>query len=245
MRTTLWLDTGRPWAEILDLGRRAEAAGWDAVRVGDLPWPALECWSTAGALAGRVGRLQLQAVVDDARGRHPAVVAKLASTVDRLSGGRLLLGLAPGAGPDAQARLAEVFQVVKGLVSQPRFSYHGTFFQLRSAPLDPRPHQHPFPLLLHGGNSDLAARHADHWSLDRGAGEVAAALAQLDAACADVGRDRAEVTVSAPYPTTGVDEWVVPASALGRDRARQDRTLAAIAAEAVSPASGWPGPQSS
>ena len=238
MRTTLWLDTGRPWSDILDLARRAEAAGWDALRVGDRPWPAGECWSTAGALASCLGRLQLQAVVDDARGRHPAVIAKLASTVDGLSGGRLLLGLAPAGDPHAQARLGEVFQVVKGLGSQPRFSYHGQFFQLHNAPLDPRPRQQPIPVLLHGGNSELAARYADHWSVAEGAGDVAAALDQLDAACAGAGRDRSEVTVSGPYPADGVDEWVVPAAALGPDRRRQDRALADIAAEAVSPASG-------
>jgi len=209
MRATLWLDTRRPWAELLGLARGAEAAGWDAVRVGDDPGGA-ECWSVLGGLAVAVPRIRLDAALRDDRGRHPAVVAKLASTVDRLSGGRVLLGLAPGSGPDAQARLAETFQVVKFLARQPRTTWGGRYFQLLDAPLEPKPVQPAFPMMLVGATADLAAQVADHWSVT---GDLEAHLTALAAACEATGRDRAEITVSAFSP--GADELVVPDAALG------------------------------
>jgi alkanesulfonate monooxygenase SsuD/methylene tetrahydromethanopterin reductase-like flavin-dependent oxidoreductase (luciferase family) len=211
MRAVLWLDTRRRWDDLLALARAAEATGWDAVRVGDEPGGA-ECWSVLGALAGAVPRVRLDAALRDERGRHPAVVAKLASTVDQLSGGRLLLGLAPGRDPDAPDRLVEAFQVVKFLAQQPRTTWGGKYFRLEDAPLDPKPVQPVFPMMLVGGTPDLAARIADHWSVT---GDVASALTALTAACAAVGRDRAGITVSALSP--GADELVVPDAALGPD----------------------------
>jgi alkanesulfonate monooxygenase SsuD/methylene tetrahydromethanopterin reductase-like flavin-dependent oxidoreductase (luciferase family) len=239
MRTTLCLDPRRPWPDLLKLARHAEAAGWDAVRVGDADGPGgRECLTVLGALAGAVARIRLEAVVAAGRRRHPAVVAKLAATVDQLSLGRLLLGMAPAADPDADAaadpanaRLAEAFAVVRSLTTQPHTTLAGQFYRLEEAPLDPKPRQQPFPLMLVGGDSDLAAHVADHWSIG---GDVEAQLAALEKSCAKAGRDRATITVAAPYPAAGVDEWVVPDAALGDNEDERAATLSRLVTQAGS-----------
>lgn len=230
MLVTLGLDCRRPWTKLRDLAAQAEAAGWDGVRVGDQPGGA-ECWAVVGALGATIARVRLEVVVDDGRGRHPAVVAKLASTVDRVSGGRLLLGLAPGADPDAHDRLVEAFRVVKGLVGPGPTTLAGSFYRLHDAPLEPKPQQRPFPLMLVGGNGDVAAQVADHWSLVGAPEEAGPQLAAFREACSLRGRDPSEVTISAVYPAAGVDEWIVPDALLG---AGPDATLSRIAAEAQS-----------
>ncbi len=206
MLVTLCLDAGRPAEELLALAAQAERAGWDAVRFGDPPPGAStgrECWAVMGALAAAVPRLRLQAVVRDDLGRHPAVVAKLASTVDRLSEGRLLLGFEPGAGPDGEARLAEGCQVVKSLARGERASLRGRFYRLEDAPFDPRPLQQPFPVMVVGGSAPLAARCGDHWSITGSPEEVRAQLEALRVACDQIGRDAGGITVSAWAGETG------------------------------------------
>jgi alkanesulfonate monooxygenase SsuD/methylene tetrahydromethanopterin reductase-like flavin-dependent oxidoreductase (luciferase family) len=256
MRTTLCLDPRRPWPDLRKLARQAEAAGWDAVRIGDADGPGgLDCLTVFGALAASVDRIRFEAVVAAGRGRHPAVVAKLAATVDQLSAGRLLLGMAPAAdadavpgpdadadagpeadpdaaaGPDARARLAEAFTVLRCLTTQPHTTWAGQWYRLEEAPLDPKPRQQPFPLMLVGGDSDLAALIADHWSIE---GDVEAQLAALQTSCAKAGRDRATITVAAPYPAAGVDEWVVPDAALGDSDEERTAALSRLVTQAES-----------
>lgn len=228
MHVTLCLDPTRPWPALQALAEDAERAGWDAVRCGDpVAGAGQECWAVLGALAAAVPRLRLEAAVSGDRGRHPAVVAKLAATVDQLSGGRLLLGLTPAAGADGEARLAEAFEVVKRLARDDRTAWQGQFYRLQDAPLDPKPLQQPFPLMLIGGSPDLAAAHADRWSISGG---IESQLAALGEACQSVGRDRSTITVSANEPAEGVDELVIPDSAVGPDPARWPMELARIRA---------------
>jgi len=225
VRLTLWLDPGSPWTRLVDLAGQAEAAGWDAVRIGDGAGGGRdgECWALMGALAAAVPRLRLDAVLRDDRGRHPAVVTKQACTVDQLSGGRLLLGLTPAPGLAGEARLAESCEVIRLLTSQNRSTFTGDYYQLADAPMGPKPVQRPFPLMLVGAGAALAARHGDHWSITGSPKEVRVQLTALYAACVARDRDRTEITVSAwsdgttellEYTATGIDEWVVPAAAL-------------------------------
>jgi alkanesulfonate monooxygenase SsuD/methylene tetrahydromethanopterin reductase-like flavin-dependent oxidoreductase (luciferase family) len=228
VHVTLCLDPTRPWPALRALAEDAERAGWDGVRCGDpVAGAGRECWAVLGALAAAVPRLRLEAAISGDRGRHPAVIAKLAATVDRLSDGRLLLGLTPAAGADGEARLAEVIEVVRRLARDDRTTWRGQFYRLQDAPLDPKPMQQPFPLMLIGGRPDLAAAHADHWSIS---GDIGAQLAALAQSCQSVGRDRATITVSADKPAEGVDELVIPDSALGPDPARWPMELRRIRA---------------
>lgn len=260
MRTTLWLDLRRPLGEVVALAALAEAAGWDAVRLGDqagtpgaLPRqsPSRECWAVVGALAAALARVHLQVVVDPARGRHPAVVAKLASTVDRLSGGRILLGLASsadpspdpqagsGAQPDAESRLSEQAEVIRRLSSGGPVTFRGDFYRLDQAPLDPPTWQHPFPLLLLGGSATGAAAWADQWEVEAPLERATAQLAALDGAA----RRRLTISAAVEQPENpqawaglGVSELVVPDAALGDDpqgwRHALDRLRAPAAAVA-------------
>ena len=243
MRFVLELDARRPAAEELALAAAAERAGWDGVRVADDAGGA-ECWALAGALAAAVPRLRLQVVVDPARGRHPAVVAKLASTVDQLSQGRLLLGFLPDGPARGEARLAEAVTVVKSLARGGPATWRGQFFRLQDAPLDPPAVQQPFPVMLVGGTATQAAAWADHWSVSGSPAAVAEQVDQLAAACRVAERALAGVAISAvvespatpgDYLDTGAVEVVIGGTRLGADPAE---CLAALAA--LSPASAWP-----
>lgn len=245
MHITLWLDRPRPWPDLVERACQAEAAGWDALRFGDPVQEGArspECWAVVGALAGEVPRMRLEAVVRDQTGRHPAVVAKLASTADQLSGGRLLLGFGPPAGPDAELRLSEAVAVVRSLTANDRTTFSGTFYQLRDAPLDPKPIQIPFPILLVGASPALAATQADHWSITGAPPVIDSQLRALDESCRTIGRAREAITVSvvsdAPPQHAGVHEWVVPESALGEDPSAWPEALAdmrSVAAGAQAP----------
>ncbi len=211
MRVNLWLNPCQPWDDLLARARHAEQAGWDAVRVVDTA-EGRECWSVVGALAAAVPRVRLDAIVRDDRGRHPAVVAKLATTADLLSHGRLLLGWIPAADRDAEARLAEACRVVKSLTTQDRTTFEGRFFHLQDAPLDPKPVQQPLPVLLSGATAELAAQYADHWTISGTQRQIETQLDALKEACHEVGRDRTEIRISAwtkDPPPEGVDELVI------------------------------------
>lgn len=228
MRFTVRLRADRPWPAVLAVARHAAATGWDGIWFGDEPEPALECWAAVGALAAAIPGIRLGALVDDDRGRHPAVIAKLAATVDLASGGRVVLGLDPGSRPDAIARLAEACQVVKSLVGSDRTTLGGRFYQLHDAPLDPKPRQQPFPLMVWDrGNAtaEVAARYATEWCLAGDRASLADQIAGVRRRCEETGRDPAELAISVrgadlgplleQYREVGVTEWVVPEA--GRD----------------------------
>src|SRR2546430_8394430 len=104
MRFSVWPSPERPWAEVLDVVVGCDRAGWDGAYVADhfmpndpegrpLQGPVLESWALVAALASRVDRLRLGTLVCGNLYRHPAVVANAAVTVDHVSGGRFVLWL--------------------------------------------------------------------------------------------------------------------------------------------------------
>src|SRR5688572_20041175 len=180
--------TNSSWPSVLGLWRHAEATGWDAACVTDHFMPntpdrvgdSLECWTTLAALGALVPRLRVGTIVVGNTYRHPAVVAKMAATVDVISGGRLLFGIGAGWQQNEHeaygipfgtvgerlARLDEACQVIKLLWTQPKTTFQGRFYQLADAPLMPKPVQQPHPELMIGGGGEkimlrLVARHAD------------------------------------------------------------------------------------
>ncbi len=107
MRFSVWPNPERPWAEILELVVGCDRAGWHGAYVADhfmpndpdgnpLPGAMLESWALVAALASRVDRLRLGTLVCGNLYRHPAIVANAAVTVDHVSGGRFVLGLGAG-----------------------------------------------------------------------------------------------------------------------------------------------------
>jgi probable F420-dependent oxidoreductase len=174
-----------------------------------------ECWTTLSALAVRTSRIRLGTLVLAAGFRPPTLLAKMAATLDRLSGGRLDLGLGAGWNrtefvenglpfPRPTERLAmleEALQVLDRLLTDAGTpaSFRGRFFTADQAPVIPGPVQQPRPPLWVGGGGDrllgVVARAADGWNLCWAVTPEAyrERTAVLAAACRRAGRDPADV----------------------------------------------------
>ena len=163
------------WEYTSALCRRAEEIGYDLTLVAELnlndikgvDQPALDAWSTAAALAAVTKRLELMVAVRP-NFHHPALFAKQAANIDRISGGRLALnvvsswwaqeaksyGLQFDEHDDRYARTSEWLQVVQGLWREPRFSFQGARYQLHEAICEPKPVR--APVIYAGGESEAA-----------------------------------------------------------------------------------------
>jgi F420-dependent oxidoreductase-like protein len=216
--------TGTTWDTVLTLWRHVEATGWDAACVtdhfmpntGDRVGDTLECWSTLAALTAQVTRLRVGTIVLGNTYRHPALTAKMAATLDVISGGRLICGLGAAwqenehraygipfyTTAERLGRLEEACQVLRSLWTQPKTTFKGRYYQLEDAPLMPKPVQRPHPELMIGGGGEkvtlrIVARHADHWNVWGGPAILAHKGKILDGYCAAAGRDPAAITRSA------------------------------------------------
>ena len=158
-----------------------EAVGGSVAR--DYRKDRLEGWTTLAAMATVVRRARIGCMVTGVTYRHPAVLAKMAVTVDHISGGRLEFGL--GAGwheaehrgygipfPPAGQRVAmldEALQVIKALWTEDTANFDGTYFRLQDAVCNPKPVQKPHPPIIVAGHGEkkslrVVARHADEWN---------------------------------------------------------------------------------
>jgi F420-dependent oxidoreductase-like protein len=220
--------TATSWPDVLDLWQRSESTGWDVACVTDHFMPAsrsregakrepdrakpetmvLESWSTLSALAALVPRIRVGTIVLGNTYRNPALVAKMATQVDIISRGRLVLGLGAGWQENEHAaygipyyttrerleRLDEACQVILSLWTQPRSNFAGRHYHLSDAPLEPKPVQKPHPELMIGGGGErvtlrIVAKHADHWNVWAGPKVMARKTAILEEHCSKVGRD--------------------------------------------------------
>ena len=217
MRFGIFTSMGnQTWPAVLELWKHTEATRWDVACVTDHFMPntkeregaMLEGWSTLTALAALVPRIQVGTIVLGNTYRHPAVVAKMATQVDIISGGRLLLGLGAGWQENEHEaygipfytmrerleRLDEACQVMKALWTQDRSTFKGRYYQLSDAPLQPKAVQTPHPELMIGGGGEkvtlrTVARYADHWNVWGGPKVLAHKARILDEHCGSVGRD--------------------------------------------------------
>jgi F420-dependent oxidoreductase-like protein len=180
---------------------------------GDDTLDIFEAWTTLAGLAALTTRVRIGCSVTGNTYRHPGVLAKMATTVDHLSGGRLefgigagwaenehvMLGLPFGTRGDRADRLEETLKIVTSLWSEPTTTFDGKHYQLKDAIAEPKPVQRPHPPIWIGGSGPkrtlrLAAEYADVWNAAGGQPEaVAAASAILDQHCADIGRDPAQI----------------------------------------------------
>jgi F420-dependent oxidoreductase-like protein len=225
MRFSIWPSSGQSWDDIQEIVTHCEATGWDGVYVADHfmpngPGPApldgdmLECWSVISALAATVPRMRLASLVTSVTYRHPTVLAKIATAIDQISGGRLTLGIGAGWQENEHAayglalgtmrermdRFDEAAQILHSLLSQPRTNFAGQYFTLHDAPNQPAPVQDRLPLLIGGGGERrtlrIAARYADHWNAWTTPEVLAHKVSVLRAHCEDAGRDPSEIHVS-------------------------------------------------
>ena len=195
---------------------------------GDPAGPAFEGWTLLAALAALTRRLRLGVLVTSNRFRPPALLAKMATTVDVVSGGRLDFGIGVGSRPghplarreyeahglpfidtaDAVTGLGEALTVIRRLwTSDEPFDFAGRQVRLTGAYGSPKPVQRPHPPILVGGRSAavlrLVARHADLWNIPGGdLDDVVSRSALLDRYCAEIGRDPASITRSIHLPVS-------------------------------------------
>ncbi|HLK12744.1 MAG TPA: LLM class flavin-dependent oxidoreductase [Candidatus Binatia bacterium] len=235
---------GFTWEELRARAQACDRAGIDALWLMDHLYPpgmpaipSFEAWTAATALAAATERVRIGHLVLAAGLRHPALLAKMAVTLDHTSGGRLDLGLGSGSyapefarlglpWPDAATRAAqldEALTVIRRLFVEEAPSFSGRHYRLDAAPSLPRPRQRPHPPIHVGGAGErrtlpLAARHADVWNCPTYAlAELPRKRAALLAECRRIGRDPG---------TLRVTEAAVLALAARRDQIEAARALA-------------------
>jgi alkanesulfonate monooxygenase SsuD/methylene tetrahydromethanopterin reductase-like flavin-dependent oxidoreductase (luciferase family) len=178
-----------PWPEMVAMARAAEDAGFDSIWLGDHllydlpngdvrgPW---EVWTALAGLASVTERVELGPLVASTSFHAPAMLAKLAATVDAISGGRLILGL--GAGWNQReytafgfpydkriSRFEEAFTVIRELLRTGRSDFHGVYYDVAECVLDPGPARPGGPPLMLGSVSPRMMRiglpHVDAWNV--------------------------------------------------------------------------------
>jgi F420-dependent oxidoreductase-like protein len=207
-------DQNLPWPSLVERWHLFEALGFDSawdcdhfIQPSRPTGPYFEAWTLLAALAAVTRRIRIGVLVSCNTFRHPSLLAKEALTVDHVSNGRLELGL--GAGwyepehpmfgielpPPGElvARYREAVELVDGLLRNDTTSYAGRFYQVREAPMRPRPVQQPRPPLMLAAHKRkmlrIVAEYADTWNSFGTVDEMRARNAMLDEHCAEIGRD--------------------------------------------------------
>jgi F420-dependent oxidoreductase-like protein len=214
-----WVERTR-WPAVREACLAAEEAGFDSLWIddhllsdeGDWRSPKLEGWSVLAALAAVTSRPRLGLLVGANTFRSPGLVAKLATTLDHLSGGRAVLGLGGGwfqreheaFGIDFGAgfgerldRLDEAVSIIRRLLDGERVTHDGRFYRLADALCEPRPVQARLPILIGGSGprKTLAttARYGDLWNGYGDPDRIGAVSETLRLRCAEVGRPFEEI----------------------------------------------------
>ena len=194
---------------------------WDHVLAIFGPWeqPILEGWATLAALGPLTKRVRLGLMVGANTFRNPGLTAKLATTLDHVSGGRAVLGIGGawfereheafgipfGTGfGERLDRLDEAVMLMRRLLDGERFSHAGRFYTFNDALCEPRPVQSHLPILVGGSGPKKTLRtvalRADGWNTSGDIEEVRGKLANLRAHCDAVGRDLSDIELSVSFP---------------------------------------------
>ena len=208
------------WPEYLAMARAAEDVGFDTLWLGDHllyryadgstrgPW---EVWTMLAALAASTSRIRLGPLVAATAFHAPPMLAKLAATVDEISGGRLILGL--GAGWNETefrafgfpfdhriSRFEEAFTIIRTLLREGSIDFDGRFFQARDCELQPKPARPGGPPLMIGSVGprmlEITLPHVELWNVwyrdsNNSPAGLEPILRELEQACRKVGRDPA------------------------------------------------------
>jgi F420-dependent oxidoreductase-like protein len=214
---------GLDFSALVERAQAAEAAGFHSLWLADHMWARgmpdldyLEIWTALTALAMRTTRLRLGTLVLCNSYRNPALVAKMAASFDRISGGRLELGLGAGwmdeeyrgygyhfpAAKERIEQLEEGLEVIRRLFVEARSTFQGKYYALDDAPNNPKPMQSPMPPITIGGAGErlllrVVAKYADRWNCPMNAAhELPHKLAILRSHCAEAERNPDDITVS-------------------------------------------------
>jgi probable F420-dependent oxidoreductase len=213
----------RPYDAIRAVAQDAEANGFDSVwladhllyrKPGEPTRGIWECWTMLAALAEATERVEIGTLVLCNSFRHPAILAKMATTADEVSHGRLILGIGAGWNePEYQAfglpfdhrvdRFEEALQILKPLLREGHVDFAGQYYQARDCDDVPRGPRSEGPPLMVGAEGPrmlkLAAQYADLWNIGyMGKPEtMAEPFRKIEAACREVGRDPATLGITA------------------------------------------------
>ena len=231
--------TGLGWSEFRDIAMLAEDVGFDSIWLDDHllyhmrgaaePNGNWESWSMLSALAACTKTVELGNLVLGMGFRNPALLAKMADTVDEISGGRLILGVGTGYHEveyrafgypydHRYGRFEEAIQIVSALLKTGAVDFDGQYYQARECVLRPRGPRPTGPPIMVGTKGDkmlrLTARYADIWnvywtSTNNSPDGVPRLRERVDEACAEVGRDPATLqrTVSVLTAEPDADPW--------------------------------------
>jgi F420-dependent oxidoreductase-like protein len=214
-----WLER-TDWPPLRDAVLAAEAAGFDSLWFddhllsdeGDPADAKLEGWTVAAAVAAITRRPTIGHLVTANTFRHPAVLAKMATTLDHVSGGRAVLGIGAGWFAEEHAafgldfgtsmgeridRMGESLELLRRLLDGETVTHAGRFYHLDAAICAPRPLQARLPILVGGSGPrktlPLVARFADLWNGYGTPEEISGTTALLDARCRETGRDPSSI----------------------------------------------------
>jgi F420-dependent oxidoreductase-like protein len=237
MRVCLMIEgqEGVTWDQWRALAATAEEASFEALfrsdhyeSLGGGPnTGSLDAWSTISALAGLTSRIRLGTLVSPATFHHPSVLARMATTADHVSGGRIELGMGSGwhegehrsfgfpfaTVKDRFDRHAEHVEIVHRSWHAEPFDFQGRYYTLEGCDAQPKPLQQPHPNLILGGSAGprgaaLAARWADEYNTVYPTDEEAAERrGRIAAACEKAGRDM--ITFSAMVRLEGSSSEIV------------------------------------
>lgn len=231
------------WNRAVEIAVRAEELGFDSLWVYDhfhnVPRPAqeavFECWTTIAAISQRTSTIRLGQMVGCNSYRNPGLLAKITSTIDVISGGRLDWGIGAGwyeseykgygfefAKPsDRIGMLKETVEIVKSMWSQPETTYDGKYYKLTRANCDPKPLQKPNPPVWIGGGGEqltlrVVAQHADVSNFGSSVEEFVSKREILKGHCAAIGRDEESIrkTISSEVFIRETEKEVIDAGCL-------------------------------
>jgi F420-dependent oxidoreductase-like protein len=209
------------WEQMRDFWQKADAWGYDSlwafdhfypIFVPDPSGPCMESWTLLGALSQHTKRARIGALVNGNTYRNPCLTAKMAATLDQISGGRLNLGL--GAGwfelehnslgfdfktvPQRLEALDESCRIIKGMFTQDKTTLKGKHYNVVDAVCNPKPIQKNVPLMI-GGHGErvllkIVAKHADMWNMTNvDAPEMKRLIGVIERHADTVGRDSDQI----------------------------------------------------
>jgi F420-dependent oxidoreductase-like protein len=213
--------------ELVTVWKDADALGYDSAWVfdhfipilgADIDGPCLEGWTLLSALAAKTEKIRIGVLVTGNTYRNPALLAKMATTVDHVSKGRLYLGIGAAwfeleheaygfpfyTAKGRAERFDEALQVIKKLWTEDHPSFTGKFYTLKDAPFAPKPVQRPHPPIVIGGQGEkwimpLVGRYADGWNAPLGLTpeDITKRLVIVRDECKRAGRQSCDLEVSA------------------------------------------------
>ena len=219
---SLW-PQGATWDEVRDASVLIDRLGYESLWSydhfvplgGDPNIPVLDGWTILSVLGALTSRVRLGILVTGVTHRNPAILAKMASTLDHISGGRVILGLGAawneqehwaygipfGTDGERLALLDEACTVIRSLFEDEVTSFEGKHCAVHEAVLWPKPVQPRLPILIGGGGERktlrLVARHADLWNGFGTPDVIRRKIGILREHCAVVGRDPEDIGVTA------------------------------------------------